>query len=58
MTRVVVRAPAFDSIAEMLDWSERHGSAAPLVHVGPDGSHRGSVEMDAAENENENGDED
>ena len=39
------RAPAFTSLSELLDWSERHGTKAPVVYEGPDGSQRGSVEV-------------
>lgn len=42
-TRTFTRAPAFDDIASMLDWSERHGKA-PVVERGPDGTVHGSVE--------------
>lgn len=42
-TRTFTRAPAFDSITDILDWSERHG-AKPVVERGPDGTLRGSVE--------------
>ena len=44
------RAPAFDSIDELLDWSERHGTKSPTVYVGPDGNVRGSVEVTAVNN--------
>ena len=43
------RAPAFDSFEAILDWSERHGTKAPVVYEGPDGSTRGSVEVETAD---------
>ena len=44
------RAPMFDSVAELLDWSERqHAIAPPRLHDGPDGSVRGSVEVAAGD---------
>lgn len=39
------RAPLFDSVTDLLDWSERYG-ARPVVYPGPEGSIRGSVECD------------
>jgi hypothetical protein len=39
----VTRSPAFSSVDELLDWSERHGRT-PVVERGPDGLYRGSVE--------------
>lgn len=42
------RTPAFDSLSELLEWSERHGAKVPVVYEGPDGSCRGSVEVTEA----------
>lgn len=46
-TRTFIRAPAFDSIADLLSWSESHGAATPKVEQGPDSTFRGSVEVAA-----------
>lgn len=47
MTRTFLRAPAFSSLDELLDWSERHGIEEPTVMKGPDGQLRGSGEVAA-----------
>jgi len=40
------RATAFDSLAELLDWSERYSSGPTAIdHVSPDGTFRGSVRV-------------
>jgi hypothetical protein len=47
------RAPAFGSLDDILDWSERHGTAAPAVERGPDGTYRGSLVEESDDNERE-----
>lgn len=44
MTTTYRRAPAFDSLTALLDWSERHGAQTTSVERVPDGTWRGSVE--------------
>jgi hypothetical protein len=39
------RAPAFDSLEDMLNWAERNGGQRPVVERGPDETYRGSVEV-------------
>lgn len=53
-TRTFTRAPAFESLTDMLDWSERHG-AKPVVERGPDGTLRGSVETEAEDAQEDGG---
>jgi hypothetical protein len=44
-----IRAPAFATVTEMLDWSKRHGENPPVVERGPDRTYRGSVEVNASD---------
>jgi len=40
---VFQRVLGFESLDEMLDWSERYAVGQPLCELGPDGRIRGSV---------------
>lgn len=52
MTRTFLRSHAFtgpDPVGQILDWCASKGSSPPAVYEGPDGSVRGSVEVDSDE---------
>jgi hypothetical protein len=44
MASAFTRAPAFESLEEMLNWAETNGEQSPVVERGPDETYRGSVE--------------